>query len=82
MSYDTQNSVQDHAFMCLYEMRQLDAYGPYVQRPPVVMADDNAHAAADSDLCGSLKVGGAVDCVASNGEDVSEGKVVVIEQFE
>lgn len=46
------------------------------------MADDNAHAAADSDLCGSLKVGGAVDCVASNGEDVSEGKVVVIEQFE
>lgn len=23
MSYDTQNSVQDHAFMCLYEMRQL-----------------------------------------------------------
>lgn len=36
------------------------------------MADDNARAAIDEDLSGSLKVGGghAVRCVSSNGDDV------------
>lgn len=30
----------------------------------VCMADDNAHAAVDEDVCGTLKVGGGVPCVA------------------
>lgn len=36
------------------------------------MADDNARAAVDENLSGSLKVGGghAVRCVSSNGDDV------------
>ncbi|MEC4272926.1 DNA cytosine methyltransferase [Adlercreutzia sp. R25] len=38
----------------------------------VCMADGNAKAAVDEDMCGSLKVGGgsAVRCVPSNGEDI------------
>lgn len=35
------------------------------------MADDNARAAVDENLSGSLKAGGAtVRCVSSNGDDV------------
>lgn len=30
----------------------------------VCMADDNAHAAVDADVCGTLKVGGGAPCVA------------------
>ena len=39
------------------------------QVPVVCMADDNAHAAVDVDLCGSLKVGGG-SAVNSNGQDL------------
>lgn len=41
---------------------------PQDRRPPVVcMADDNANAAIDDDMCGSLKVGGSAPLVAHGG---------------
>ena len=36
----------------------------------VCMADDNAKAAIDDDMCGTLKVGGAAACCSSNGQEV------------
>ncbi|MDY3129919.1 MAG: DNA cytosine methyltransferase [Berryella intestinalis] len=38
-----------------------------IERPVVCMADDNAHAAVDEDMCGSLKVGGSAPLVALGG---------------
>ena len=41
------------------------------EQPIVCMADDNANAAIDVDICGTLKLGGeSSDYVLSNGDDI------------